>query len=136
MAIGAPAHLVDPAVTFTGGIEILSCRNGDLFLRWTADGHLHVGLEDKKTVALPAAAWKQLSDGAAALHLDPQTGVVICDKLRLMLGHDGGHGVIAPAAMPAAVADWLKQLGAAIEEAGDHALATALHDRLQQFAAR
>jgi hypothetical protein len=133
--VAPPAHLVDPMVTFAGGLEVLSCRNGDLFLRWTDDGAVHVGLDDSNTVALLAAAWKQLSAAAAALRLEPQTGVVICDKLRLMLGHDGGHGVIAPESLPPAVADWLKQLAAAIEEAGGRELATILRDRLQQFAA-
>jgi hypothetical protein len=134
--LGPPAHLTDPAIPFAGGLVILSCRNGDLFVRWTADGQVHVGLEDEKTVALPAAAWKRLSDGAAALQIPAQSGVVICDNLRLVLGHDGGDGKVAPGSLPPAVADWLKQLGAAIEEAGDRALATALHDRLQQFTAR
>jgi hypothetical protein len=134
--IAAPNLLADPAVAFVGGIEVLSCRNGDLFLRWTADGALYAGLEPDKPLALPAATWQRMSAAAAPLRLEPQAGVVICDRLRLRLGKDSGDGAIAPGSLPAPVADWLKQLVAAIEEAGDHALATALHDRLQQFAAR
>ena len=132
--IAAPTHLTDPAVAFSGGLEILSCRNGDLFLRWTADGRLHLGLTDDYAVVLPATAWQQLADSATRLDLEPQTGIVVCDRLRLQFDHDRGHGVIAPGALPAPVATWLEQLAAAIDAAGNYRLAAALRLRLQQFA--
>ena len=46
------------------------------------------------------------------------------------------QSVVAPNALPTTVADWLKQLAAAIEETGNRELAVALRDRLGQFAIR
>lgn len=135
----APVPQRDRTPELAGGVEVLSCRNGDLFVGWTAGGTLRLGLEQRE-LPLATDRWQQLRAAAAELALPPQSGVVICDRLILVAG--GGPGAqamaaaVAPAALPAAAAAWLKQLAAAIEEAGDAAAAAALRDRLAQFAAR
>lgn len=136
LALLAPAQIKDPEVTFTGGIELLSCRNGDLFIRWTKDGTIFAGLDAATSTALSQSAWQTLSQTAASLRVEPQSGVVICDKLRLQLCKEALHGVTAPAALAPTLADWLKQVAARIEEAENPALASALIDRLQQFVLR
>lgn len=136
LPLAMPPHHADADAAFAQGVEILSCRNGDLFVRWASDGRVLAGLDDDAPFALPEPIWRTLSDSAAALKVEPQSGVVICDKLRISLRADNGQGVAAPGALPPALADWLKQLAAKIEEAGNPALASALLDRLQQFLAR
>lgn len=141
-AHGADAELpallpiTDPEIAVDGGLEVLSCRNGDLFLRWNQHGMLFAGLDWQPRVQLPADGFRAWLGRAADLRGDPQQGVVICDRLRLKLDAPGLalHCVIAPAAMPAATADWLKQLAAMLEEVGQRELADALRNRLQQFA--
>ncbi len=133
-----PAHLVDAEVPFTGGLEILSCRNGDLFVRWTDDGRLAIDTTPvcDQLVQVPTGTWQRLSAAATALNLPPQSGVVICDKMRILLGTGRAQAAVATAALPPEAADWLKQLAAAIEEAGEPPLAGALRDRLSQFVVR
>jgi hypothetical protein len=136
LPLAIPPHHTDVEAAYAHGIEILSCKNGDLFLRWTADGRVLAGLDDDAPVTLSEAAWRALSESAAALQVEPQSGVVICDKLRISLRADSSQGVAAPGSLAPALADWLKQLAAKIEEAGNPTLASALSDRLQQFVAR
>lgn len=136
LPLAVPQRHAETDAAFAHGIEILSCKNGDLFVRWAADGRVLAGLDEDASVTLPETAWRTLSDSAAALQVEPQSGVVICDKLRISLRADRGQGVTAPGALAPALADWLKQLAAKIEEAGNPALASALSDRLQQFVAR
>lgn len=131
-----PTPQLDPELAITGGIEVFSCKNGDLYLSWTASGTVLIGLQDDHRVSLDHSRWQQLMASAEKLDLPSQTGVVICDKLRLVLENPARQGMIAPTAMPAITSDWLKQLAAAIEEAGDGATADALRHRLGQFAAR
>lgn len=131
-----PAPLVDPAVPFAGGLEIFSCRDGDLFVQWTADGTFHTGLDAAPAGRLPAETWQRLSQERAALRLDGDLGVVICDSLRLRWTEPDVHQKVAPAGLPAAAADWLKHLAQALEEVGQTRLAAALRTGLDQFAAR
>jgi len=134
-AVPVPPLLADPE-PIAGGVEVLSCRNGDLFVRWTAAGELHFGLDLGKALRPEAATWQQLSATRAALRLEPQIGVVICDKLMLRWSPPEVYADIAPAALPADAGAWLEQLAAAIEQAGDQDHAAALRDRLQQFNGR
>jgi hypothetical protein len=136
LPLAVPPHHTDADPAFAYGVEILSCKSGDLFVRWTADGRVLAGLEEGSPVALPETSWRALSDSAAGIQVQPQWGVVICDKLRISLREGSSQGVAAPGALPPALADWLKQLAAKIEEAGDPTLASALSGRLQQFFAR
>ena len=125
----------DPNLTFLGGIEILSCKNGDLFLRWSADGLVQGGPSPdcSHSRQIAPAHWTKLLRTATALELPQENGVVICDKLRLQLRTDRPQAAVAPSALPQPAADWLKQLAAAIEESGDPSLAGALRQRLEQF---
>ena len=132
-------ELTDPEVGFVGGIEILSCRNGDLFLRWTANGQIYSGLASTGPIQIPQDKWRQLMGAATGFELPNQSGVVICDKMRIVrptADNSLVQSVVAPNALPTTVADWLKQLAAAIEETGNRELAVALRDRLGQFAIR
>lgn len=138
LGVAVPPQLGDPALPFVGGLEVLSCRNGDLFLRWTADGRVLGGpTPDAMAMCwLDSAKWRKLSAAATDVNLPAQSGVVICDKLRIQLDPDRPQAAVAPGSLPAAAADWLKQLAAAIEEAEEPALAGALRARLTQFVVR
>ncbi|MGE3171469.1 MAG: hypothetical protein AB7O97_02510 [Planctomycetota bacterium] len=131
----APERLVDPEAAFVGGVELLSCRNGDLFVRWTADGRVSgdVTPVHRGFVQIDPETWHALSNSAAALDLPPQSGVVICDRMRLQMHAEAAQAAVAPAAASPALADWLKRFAAAIEEAGEPHLAGHLRDRLPQF---
>ncbi|MEQ1632289.1 MAG: hypothetical protein ABL997_07940 [Planctomycetota bacterium] len=125
----------DPQLTFSGGIEILSCKHGDLFLRWTEDGLVQGGSSPDcpQSHQIAPLRWAELLRGTTTLDLPQENGVVICDKLRIHVRPDRAQAAVAPAALPQPAADWLKQLAAAIEESGDPSLAGALRQRLQQF---
>lgn len=131
------ARLGDPQLTFLGGIELLSCKNGDLFLRWTADGLVQGGASPDcpTSLQIAPAAWQPLLQAAATATLLPQNGVVVCDKMRIQLRPDLAQAAVAPATLPEPIAEWLKQLAAAIEESGQKPLADALRQRLGQFVA-
>ena len=129
------ARIGDPKLTFLGGIEILSCKNGDFFLRWTADGLVQGGAtpDCPTSLQIAPAAWQPLLQIAATASLPPQNGVVVCDKVRIQLRPDLAQAAVAPASLPEPIAEWLKQLAAAIEESGQLSLADALRQRLGQF---
>lgn len=131
-----PVVVNDPDLTFVGGFEILSCKTGDKFVRWTADGALHFGLDASTKVALDAAAWQKLSKDRAVLQLDETLGVVVCDSMRIQWQEPATHSKIAPHALPAAASDWLKHLADAIEESKASTLAEALRTGLAQFSPR
>lgn len=134
-ALTAPAVRRDAGAPAAGAIEVLSCRNGDLFVQWTADGELAFGLDAARRVRLPAAAWQQLSRERAALDLGGGLGVVICDAMRLQWDEPAVHVAVAPAALPAAAAKWLASLAEALA-AADEPAARDLRDRLEQFVPR
>lgn len=131
-----PATQRDPQTGFAGGIEILSCQHGDQFVQWTDAGVVHFDLDAAGTVALPAAAWRALSQERTALGALTNHGVVVCDSMRLRWPAPDVHVRIAPGSAPAALSDWLKQLTQALEEAGAADRAAALRTGFSQFAAR
>jgi len=130
-----PAPALDPPGPFAGGIEILSCKSGDLFVRWTEDGVVHAGLDAALSVRLPADAWARLSQQRAQQRLEGNLGVVICDAMRLSWVEPKVHVKVAPASLPAATANWLLDLSQALDIAGQPRLAAALSTGLKQFAA-
>ncbi len=131
----APLPAVDPATPFVGGIELLSCKHGDVFVQWTADGVVRGGIDAAVSVALPAEVWASLSKERTEQTLPASLGVVVCDALRLRWSAPDVHVKIAPGSLPAATTNWLKHLAAAIEEAGQLPLAARLRSGLEQFAA-
>lgn len=134
--------LVVPAIRGDGGdapidgCEILSCKYGDQFLAWHADGTITFDLDLRERVRLPAVPWQALRERLAALPLEESLGVVICDTLRLRLTDPERHSKFAPGALPPKVVDWLKDLAAAIEESGASARAAMLRRGLGQFDGR
>jgi len=134
--LAPPTPLVDVAVPFTGVIEILSCRNGDLHLQWTAAGDLHAGIDATSAGRVPAPVWDELSRRRATLELGSSHGVVICDKMRLHWHEPAVNANVAPASLPAPAANWLERLAQALEQADQPRLAEALRAGLEQFAAR
>ncbi len=125
----------DPPLAFLGGIEVLSCQRGDLFLRWTADGLVQgsPSPDCRESAQIAPQEWERLLGSAAAVALPSEAGVVVCDRMRIHLRPDQPQAAVAPGALPAGAADWLKQLAAAIEVSGQKPLADALRQRLGQF---
>lgn len=125
----------DPKLAFLGGVELLSCKNGDLFLRWTADGLVQGGASPDcpTSLQIAPAAWQPLLRSSTTATLPAQNGVVVCDKMRIQLRPDLAQAAVAPASLPEPIAEWLKQMAAAIEESGQTPLADALRQRLGQF---
>lgn len=130
-------RLQDSPPPSLGGVEFLSCSNGDLFVHWSADGLVRGGPEPdcRTSLQLPPARWSELLRAAAAIELPTENGVVVCDRVRVWLHADRAQAAAAPAALPTPAAVWLKQLAAAIEESGSKALAAAIRNRLSQFEA-
>ncbi|HEB51917.1 MAG TPA: hypothetical protein ENI87_01550 [bacterium] len=126
----------DAAVDIAGGIEILSCKLGDQFVQWTADGRVLFGIDGSRAIDLPPAKWSTLSESRTRLALQAGEGEVVCDKLRIRMFDPETHVDIAPGALPAAAADWLKRLAQDLEEAGEAGLAARLDRGLEQFVRR
>lgn len=122
--------------TFAGGIEMLSCKHGDQFVQWTADGVVHLGVDAAVQVRVPAPSWDAVTKERTQLAIPETMGAVVCDSLRLRWAEPAVHAKAAPASLPAPVADWLKRLAQAIEEAGEPRLAAALRGGIEQFATR
>ncbi len=131
-----PVPAIDPAIAFAGGIELLSCKSGDVFVQWTQDGEVAGGLDGSTRIQLPAAAWQQLQQERTALDLGGDPGVVVCDSLRLFWTQPTTDVKVAPASLPAAAGKWLEHLARAVEEAGAASLGRDLLAGLPQFAAR
>jgi hypothetical protein len=134
--LAVPALRGDAATPFQGGIAVQSCRNGDLYLQWTADGQLFGGLEAAPLVALPASAWDALQRDRTALQLGASLGVLICDNLRLCWPEPATNALVAPESLPAPAADWLAQLARTLRAADKPHHADALLATIDQFAAR
>lgn len=132
----APAPLIDHANGVVGGIELLSCKSGDRFVRWDADGTVYFGIDAGRTVQLPADAWAGLSTKPTPLALASDCGVVVCDSLRIRLDKPQTHVKVAPASLPDDATNWLKQLADALEEQSAADLAAELRRGIDQFAAR
>lgn len=122
--------------TFAGGVEMLSCKHGDQFVQWTADGVVHLGVDAAVQVRVAAPGWDTLTKERTQLAVPETMGAVVCDSLRLRWAEPAVHAKAAPASLPAPVADWLKRLAQAIEEAGEPRLAAALRGGIEQFATR
>ena len=131
-----PVAVAARPVAIAGGIELLSCKHGDLHLQWTADGLVQAGIDAGREVTIPAAKWAPLWNDRTALQLRDSLGVVLCDNLRVCWLAPESNVKIAPLALPPAAVNWLKQLAAVIEEAGESRLAADLRSGLDQFAAR
>ena len=115
---------------------MLSCKFGDKFVQWTDDGAVYFGLDGAESVQLDDETWRQLSATNAAMTLEKSVGVVICDSLRVAQKASKTNAKIAPASMPAAVTDWLKQLIRALDVHGETERATELRRGLGQFEGR
>jgi hypothetical protein len=131
-----PPHRHDPAQPFVGGIELLSCKHGDLFVQWTAAGEVFAGIGADAGIALPDTVWRELLRDRAALDFGGDLGVVVCDSLRLSWTPPDVHVKVAPHSLPAAAATWLERLARSVEAAGAAGLGRDLRTGLTQFAAR
>lgn len=127
----------EETTAFVGGFEILSCKNGDRFVRWTADGQIYYGLtvESGKQLRIATDSWKAWWQERGQLPIQELHGVVVCDSLQLVWQEPSLRSKIAPEALPAPVAEWLKRLPAMLEES-DAATAKTLGVGFGQFAPR
>ncbi len=125
-----------------GGIDLRSCRNGDLFLRWNATGEVFFGLAGVEAVDISGPAWTNLLEAASATLSQEEAqgtkGVVICDSIRVVSTQPAVQLRAAPDALPMPSAEWLKLLAQALEKANGTdadpaARSRALLDRLDQF---
>lgn len=133
--LAVPTIRRDGDEVYAGGFEILSCKFGDRFVRWTETGELHYGLTGQQRHALPADTWPSLWQKRTALPLAASHGEVVCDSLQLVWQEPAVRAKIAPEALPEPVAEWLKQLVALLEES-DAELAATLRVGVGQFAPR
>lgn len=134
-------HWVDPAPAFRdeagyrGGTAIRSCRNGDLFVRFTDDRRIVFGLEARAIAALSEETWEELWRNAPGKGKGVR-GSVICDYLRVMCKNPTVDEKFAPSAMPKKSTDWLLALAEALEKNGRQDLAKQIASRLPQFSIR
>ncbi|MCC6783519.1 MAG: hypothetical protein IT457_11820 [Planctomycetes bacterium] len=127
------------AADFVGGLEIRSCRNGDLFLRWTATGRIVVGLAPLHEVPIDAKDFAVLQDTLRACAGVAVHGNVVCDFVRVRATTADGvaiHHKAAPGSVPESLADWLKRTAADLERVGSATSSRLLADRLPQFLLR
>ncbi|MEY2981674.1 MAG: hypothetical protein RL562_1901 [Planctomycetota bacterium] len=129
----APAAPADPDGQPLFGIEIRSCRNGDLFVTAWPDGRMTLGLDPRREAQASAPA-RLIPPGdldGVGTH-----GAVICDYVRVYVPSTPGqppraHHKAAPGAVPGPVLEWLKMLAASLDETG---IEEPLSHRLEQFA--
>lgn len=126
-----PAAAERGAAGWVGGLELRSCRHGDLFLRWTEAGHVAAGLRESARVQLDAEDARLLLQELTRLPGKPIAthGNVVCDFLQA-----SGPGIrqkAAPGALPTELTDWLAELEDALWQAPE--LQAALRQRLPQF---
>lgn len=115
------------------GVEVRSCRNGDLFLSVFADGRVASGLDPRVEVEiedLSRLVPSEALDGVAT------HGAIICDFVRVYVSPTPGaapraHHKAAPGSVPGPVLEWLKMLAATLDETG---IGEPLTVRLGQFA--
>ncbi|MCA8967751.1 MAG: hypothetical protein KDC48_22915, partial [Planctomycetes bacterium] len=122
--------------TPTSGVEVLSCKHGDLFVQWTAAGALRFGIAGEQTVQLPDTVWRELSRELTAAAPREDLGVVICDSMRFRMRDPDVNVKVAPESLPTPTTESLKHLAQRLEEAGESGLAAQLRERLGQFAGR
>lgn len=128
-----PTLLEDADLGITGGFEIASCKFGDQFVQWSADGTVRFGIDGSRAVKLPADKWQELLQQQTAITLDANAGVVVCDKLQMVLIDSKVRVDIAPNSLPAPASDWLKRLAQRLEEANETVVAADLRRGLGQF---
>jgi hypothetical protein len=128
-----PKLLEDADHGITGGFEIASCKFGDQFVQWSADGTIRFGIDGSRTAKLPADKWQKLLQQQSAITLEANAGVVVCDKLQMVLVDEKIRVDIAPKSLPEPAADWLKRLALRVEEADETAIAANLRRGLGQF---
>lgn len=132
-----PTERAGPSLDAVGGVEVRSCRNGDLFLRWAANGEAIVGLDPVRSARMDDVALAALMADLADITGVATHGTVVCDYLRLYVPARPGqkaedvHHKAAPSALPPAVHEWLKALAGALDETHG----ARLTQRLGQFAA-
>lgn len=132
-ALTMPTLLEDADLGITGGFEIASCKFGDQFVQWSADGTVRFGIDGSRQVKLPTDKWQELLQQQTAITLDANAGVVVCDKLQMVLFDSETRVDIAPKSLPAPASDWLKRLALRLEEANETAVAADLRRGLGQF---
>ncbi len=119
--------------TTTGGFDIRSCRLGDLFVQWTADGLVSFGLEQGEQVQISSERWTALTPGIAKLAGTKIHGRVVCDYIRIRIEKPDVHQKCAPASLPKPITKWLQSLADGIKAAGREDLAKRITQRLTQF---
>lgn len=132
----APATRTDGAFVPVGWIELLSCKHGDQYVQWSADGEVRIGIDAAVGVRLAGPTWDALSKERTALALPDSLGEVICDSIRMRWLEPQLHSRAAPASLPLPSVNWLKRLAQAIEEAGEPGRAAMLRAAIDQFATR
>lgn len=132
----APAELTDQDHGVTGGVEIASCKFGDQFVQWTGNGELRFGIDGGQSLQLPTDKWDELQQQSKALRLTENQGVVVCDKLQLVLLDAKVRVDIAPDSLPGPISDWLTVLTLRIKQADQQLIAADLRRGLQQFEAK
>ncbi|HLU39650.1 MAG TPA: hypothetical protein VK081_09700, partial [Planctomycetota bacterium] len=123
------------AVADLGGVEIRSCRHGDLFVRWT-EGEVHFGLSREHRVTLGEDAWARIDARLDALgggEARQVLGAVVCDFVQLTTREPVRLWKAAPGALPEPVCALLEVLAEEVAAAGKEDLAGALRTRLPQF---
>ena len=125
------AHQEEPPPLL--GVEVRSCRNGDLFLSVFADGRVAAGLDPRVVVEVDDLSRLVPGDAldGVATH-----GAIICDFVRVYVSPTPGeppraHHKAAPGSVPGPVLEWLKMLAATLDETG---IGEPLTVRLGQFA--
>jgi hypothetical protein len=131
LAMPKPLKVDDHGII--GGFEIASCKYGDQFVQWSADGTVRFGIDGSRTAKLPADKWQELLQQQSAIALDANAGVVVCDKLQMVVVDAKIRVDIAPMSMPEPASDWLKRLALRLEEANEAAIAAKLRRGLKQF---
>jgi len=118
------------------GIEVRSCKHGDLFVRWNDAGSVAFGLEGDSRAQLDAAAAEELARLRKALAPRPDAtiGAVVCDFLRYRGRDPDLHWKCAPLALPEDLTHLLKALADRLERSKNEDCADQLRTRLRQFA--
>jgi len=117
-----------------GGMEVRSCRYGDLFVGWDEKGRLFTGLEHHEGPDLGPHGWSDLRAFLAQERALATYGNVVCDFLRLRDDRAGLHIKCAPEALPGDLTAGVQRIASVLGETGSTELAEALLLRVRQFA--